>query len=78
MEELDRATRANSSRAARDVHAPLLAQLLYWCGNIQRDLALGGECEATLLAASVQALEARDDASLAQTWTRFGLRGVIC
>ena len=29
-------------------------------------------CEATLVAAAVQALEARDDAILAQTWTLLG------
>ena len=56
----------------RVAYAPLDAQLLYWRGNAEFDLLRPSECEATLVAAAVQALDARDDAILAQTWTLLG------
>jgi tetratricopeptide (TPR) repeat protein len=55
-------------------YAPLLGQLLYWQGNIERDQGLDRDCEATLIAAAVQALEARDDTTLAQIWTLYGFQ----
>lgn len=50
-------------------YAPLLAQLLYWRGQMERDLDLSDACGATLVAAAEAAIDARDDRTLAQAWT---------
>ena len=59
--------------AARVGYAPLLAQLLYWRANVERDLGLDKQCQETLVQAAAQAIEAHDDATLARAWTLFGL-----
>jgi hypothetical protein len=55
-------------------HPPLLGQLLYWRARTERELALENECNASLVAAAAQALEAHDDATLAQVWTFYAFQ----
>jgi eukaryotic-like serine/threonine-protein kinase len=53
-------------------YAPLLGQLLYWRGKAERDSGLDRECMESLIAGTAQALEARDDRTLARISTFHG------
>ena len=73
-----REARARIEPAIADItkigYAPLLGQLLFWRGTIERDLSSPRACEESLRAAAVQSIEGRDDATLAQIWTLFSLQ----